>query len=465
MNKEKIILSSNAVELSEYKTYLLLENRVCYYGEPNANGVSLSLETAEQYAQTLVDMPVLAKYVPNLHGDPSFGGHEAYLDEDGEIAFDTMPIGVHTSVRVINDIVETSEGVYKELPCLFATQKIWTRYKNIVAAVKRLFSEGKLYNSWELSYDTCHYLANGTKELVDYTFEGNCFLGVDNYNYPAYGPDACVISLSALQNSEATLLVASAAAKDAESILEITGEKDDDEGGENLEMNLAENSEINKEEEIRIEETSENELEEEQEEISEEKLDEEKELNEKSEKSEKAEDAESEDHKEDKPEVIVESEVETTTKETEDHENVDVSDETSTEDLDKLMDQISKLSQALNETKAENEKLTKELDRYRAAEKASKVKSLKQYVVDSGCFTKDEIEGEEISTMIENLDKSALAEKISDRAVEAMRKKNSSRPTKKVSSASIMGELIETNNNESSYRVVIDDFFNAKKGR
>ena len=230
MHKERIVLSSKSVGLAEYKTYLLLENRVCYYGAPNANGVSLSLETAEQYAQTLVDMPVYAKYVPNMNGDPSFGGHEAYLDEDGEVAFDTIAIGVHTSVDVRPDVVETAEGKYETLPCLFATQKIWTRNKNIVAAVKRLFSEGKLYNSWELSYDTCRYLSTGVKELIDYTFEGNCFLGVDNYNFPAYGPDACVISLSALQNSEATMLVATAAAKDA---AESTREN---EGGENSDM-------------------------------------------------------------------------------------------------------------------------------------------------------------------------------------------------------------------------------------
>ena len=46
MNKERVVLSSKSVELSEYKTYLLLENRVCYYGKPNANSVSLATETA-----------------------------------------------------------------------------------------------------------------------------------------------------------------------------------------------------------------------------------------------------------------------------------------------------------------------------------------------------------------------------------------------------------------------------------
>lgn len=443
MNKERVVLSSKSVELSEYKTYLLLENRVCYYGKPNANSVSLATETSEQYAQTLVDMPVYAKYVPNMNGDPSFGGHEPYLDEDGEIAFDTMPIGVHTSVNVRPDLVETAEGVYEELPCLFATQKIWTRNKNIVAAVKRLFSEGKLYNSWEISYDTCRYLAGGVKELIDYTFEGNCFLGVDNFNYPAYGPDACVISLSALQNSEAAMLVATAAAKDA------AESSENNEGGENSEMdvetNVMENEALENPQQAEIEtepEAEEAEIQEENSATEEESSDE----HENSEELESEEDAEAEE-----PDVE-----EKTEDEPSDDEDVDTS-----ATLDTLCNQIAELTKKLNEARAETERLASELEKYHAAERAAQVAELKKYVQDSGCFTTEEIESEEISSLISALDKASLAEKIADRAVESMRKKNtSSKGATATASAAvaIMNDNADNKNHIKDYRVIINDF-------
>lgn len=455
MKKERIVLSSKSVELSEHKTYLLLENRICYYGEPNANGVSLSVETAEQYAQTLVDMPVYAKYVPNINGDPSFGGHESYIDEDGEVAFDTMPIGVHTSVNVRTDLVETAEGQYRELPCLFATQKIWTRNKNIVAAVKRLFSEGKLYNSWEISYDTCRYLAGGTKELIDYTFEGNCFLGVDNYNYPAYGPDACVISLSALQNSEATMLVATAAAKD------FAENEKKDEGGEilkieneNVTIDPEETSSLNDElthpEDIVESEEIETQV------ISEETTSELEKL-----------DSEASDNSKDEEEESNDNQAEVEVRLSEIHGELIIED-TGAEvtdpntNIDNLCNQIAELTKALSEANDKIESLNSELEKYHEAEKKVRIAELKKYVQDSGYFSEEEIETEEISNLIQNLDKASLAEKIADRAVESVRLNRTSTYSSKITSSmptSVIDDGIEDKTHNKDYRVIIDSFF------
>lgn len=428
MQKEKIVLSSKSVELSEYKTYLLLVNRVCYYGAPNANGVSLSLDTAEQYAQTLVDMPVYAKYVPNMNGDPSFGGHEAYLDEDGEVAFDTIAIGVHTSVEVRPDVVEVVDGGYETLPCLFATQKIWTRNKNIVAAVKRLFTEGKLYNSWEVSYDTCRYLEGGQKELIDYTFEGNCFLGVDNYNYPAYGPDAKVISLSDLHKSDVAMLVATAAAKDAAET-----NLNNEEGGEQ-EMD-------NNEKILEAEETAENisvtepvedaTIEEETEEVI-------------STEDDTVEEAESVEAEEETSEETIEENIEDSEQEdSADEVSEDAEDEPSKEEenvsatIEVLTGRIAEMSKALKESQAEVERLTAALEKYLAAEREANIAELKKYVQDSGCFSEDEIEGEEISALISSLDKARLAEMIADRTVEAVRKNSEVASKKSIASVSV----------------------------
>lgn len=440
MHKERIVLSSKSVGLAEYKTYLLLENRVCYYGAPNANGVSLSLETAEQYAQTLVDMPVYAKYVPNMNGDPSFGGHEAYLDEDGEVAFDTIAIGVHTSVDVRPDVVETAEGKYETLPCLFATQKIWTRNKNIVAAVKRLFSEGKLYNSWEISYDTCRYVEGGQKELIDYTFEGNCFLGVDNFNFPAYGPDAKVISLSDLQKSDAAMLVATAVAKDV-----AEANMNDEEGGEQR-MNIDEKMVENEEAEVNTSVSEANEdqaVEAQGNEASVEVVPESAE--EESEVAEESEGAESEvetvEASEDEQEAS-EAEEEAPAEETSDEAKEDEQDELEEKDnasatIEVLTDRLAEMAKTLRESQDEIERLNSALEKYLAAEKETKIAELKKYVQDSGCFSEDEIEGEEISSLISSLDKARLAEMIADRTVEAVRKNSEVSDKKSFASVSV----------------------------
>lgn len=207
MNKEIFRFSSDVIEISEEdKPYLQMVNRVCYYDAPNANGVILPSDTAEQFAATLVEMPVYAKCRVNEKGEPTFGSHEISLDENGEIFFDTVPIGVHTSVEVKEDTV-TVGGVSQTLPCLFATQKIWTRNTNAVAAIKRLFSEGKLHNSWELHNNSYTY-ADGLKTITDYEFVGNTMLGYE-YADPAYGESAKVLSIS-----EAELMVAEALSRD-----------------------------------------------------------------------------------------------------------------------------------------------------------------------------------------------------------------------------------------------------------
>lgn len=445
MQKEKIVLSSKSVELSEYKTYLLLVNRVCYYGAPNANGVSLSLDTAEQYAQTLVDMPVYAKYVPNMNGDPSFGGHEAYLDEDGEVAFDTIAIGVHTSVEVRPDVVEVVDGGYETLPCLFATQKIWTRNKNIVAAVKRLFTEGKLYNSWEVSYDTCRYLEGGQKELIDYTFEGNCFLGVDNYNYPAYGPDAKVISLSDLHKSDVAMLVATAAAKDAaETNLnnEEGGEQEMDNNEKILEAEeiVESNSVSEPTEDVTVEVQNDEAapIEESAAEESEVMESEEAEANEATEES--VEDGKQEESAEEASEEVDDK----------------PKDENATASIEVLTERIAEMSKALKESQAEVDRLTAALEKYLSAEREANIAELKKYVQDSGCFSDEEIEGEEISTLILSLDKARLAEMIADRTVEAVRKNNETASKKSFASVSV--SISNDGDEKKDHRAIMHKF-------
>lgn len=221
MEKLQVILASKTLELSEHDTYLELLNRVCYYTQPNGNGVLLPMEdnTAE-IAQTLVSMPVYAKYTTNAKGEPTFRGHEVSIDQAGNVTFGTTPIGTHTEVYIQDDTITTYSGETMTLPCLFARQRIWTRNRNAVAAAKRLYSEGKLYNSWELNVSEYQY-KDGTKVLAKYVFEGNTFLGYETAS-PAYGSSATVLSLSG-EGDENELLVAEAVAKD---MIENSGEEE-----------------------------------------------------------------------------------------------------------------------------------------------------------------------------------------------------------------------------------------------
>jgi len=227
VKKENICFSSKAIDLAENENYIELTNRVCYYNFPNLNNVELPYDdTSLDKAQTLVNMPVVAKYTTNAKGEPTFKGHEVYYDEEGNIYFGTDNIGTHYNVYIQDDMVTTDlKGTVQTLPCLFAKYRIWKRNQNVVDAVHRLYNEGKLYSSWELETLSYQY-DNGTKTLTDYVFLGNCLLGYE-YAYPAYGEDAKAIQMSQKENQ---LLVAEAFSKDLlenKSVSNINKQKED----------------------------------------------------------------------------------------------------------------------------------------------------------------------------------------------------------------------------------------------
>ncbi len=199
MEKDKIYLASTAIELSEEedKPYIELTNRLCYYGEPNLNGVILPVEGADEKAQTLINMPVQAKYKVAKDGKtPDLGGHEAYIDKDGDLCFATESIGTHISVEVKDDTVEVN-GEKKTLPCLFSTSRIWKRNKNIIKAIKSLFDRGLLHSSWEIATKKYSF-DEGIKTLTDYEFLGNALLGSTT---PGAYPCAVALDMSSLEQS------------------------------------------------------------------------------------------------------------------------------------------------------------------------------------------------------------------------------------------------------------------------
>ena len=200
------------INIAEHTTYLELTARVCYYDEPNLNNDMLPYDdTTEEKAKTLVNMPVQGRYRVSPTGEPTFSGHEMVKKKDGTVDFKTSSIGTHTEVYIENDNVDVN-GTIKNLPCLFAKYRIWKRYKNVVAAVQRLFDLGKLYSSWEIN--TYQYVYDrGIRKVTDYEFLANCLLGYE-YAYPSYGTSANAISMAEMNNDNPQLMIAEALSQD-----------------------------------------------------------------------------------------------------------------------------------------------------------------------------------------------------------------------------------------------------------
>lgn len=206
-----ITVIGQVIDIAEHTSYLELTSRVCFYDEPNLNNDMLPTDdTTLEKAQTLVNMPVQAKYRLSPSGEPTFSGHEMKKSKStGEITFGTSSVGTHTEVYIENDNVDVN-GTIKNLPCLFAKYRIWKRYKNVVAAAQRLFSLGKLYSSWEIN--TYQYIFDrGIRKITDYEFLANCLLGYE-YAYPSYGTSANAISMAQLNDNQ--LMIAEALSQD-----------------------------------------------------------------------------------------------------------------------------------------------------------------------------------------------------------------------------------------------------------
>lgn len=146
----------------------------------NLNGVLIAKKEGLEYYKTLINKPVQAYLKYDEEGRPSnFGGHELKkkLDADGETIyyFDTASIGTHTNVWVENRFIPE----YGNVDCILAEVELWTsRYPEYYAVAEKLIADGKLSSSWEI--DTLKYeYARGQKQLKEFEFIGNTFLGSD----------------------------------------------------------------------------------------------------------------------------------------------------------------------------------------------------------------------------------------------------------------------------------------------
>ena len=397
-------MSSNVIELSEHKTYIELTRRLCYYDYPNLNGVQLNSDTAEEKAQSLLMQPVVAKY-KRIRNKDDLGGHECSVDNNGNVTFGTVPIGVNVAVEIKNDTVNINNNTV-ETPCLFATSRIWTRNKNVCSAIKRLFAEGKLHSSWEILTENAEYV-NNVKILKDYVFEADALLG--STSNPAYGECATTLCVASAEDPE--ILLSEAIANDFNIDNSETKEDKTLKIKENESVVTSENADVVTDEVVETSQETENvETTETTETVSETR----------EAKAEKIEDTTANENAEKSEES--------------NSDNTDTSNEEVVSDTDTIIanlkqeiveknDAIIKANEEIANLKAVNESLIQYKEMYEkveaekaADELAKKKKCLSEYAVRSGYISSEEIESsEEIKKLIDAVDENGIKAIIVDR--------------------------------------------------
>ena len=399
-------MSSNVIELSEHKTYIELTRRLCYYDYPNLNGVQLNSDTAEEKAQSLLMQPVVAKY-KRIRNKDDLGGHECSVDNNGNVTFGTVPIGVNVAVEIKNDTVNINNNTV-ETPCLFATSRIWTRNKNVCSAIKRLFAEGKLHSSWEILTENAEYV-NNVKILKDYVFEADALLG--STSNPAYGECATTLCVASAEDPE--ILLSEAIANDFNI--------DNSETKEDKTLKIKENESVVTSENENADVVTDEVVETSQETKNVETTETTKTVSETEEaKSEKNEDTTVDENTEKSEES--------------NSDNTDTSNEEVVSDTDTIIanlkqeiveknDAIIKANEEIANLKAVNESLVQYKEMYEkieaekaADELAKKKKCLSEYAVRSGYISSEEIESsEEIKKLIDAVDENGIKAIIVDR--------------------------------------------------
>ena len=399
-------MSSNVIELSEHKTYIELTRRLCYYDYPNLNGVQLNSDTAEEKAQSLLMQPVVAKY-KRIRNKDDLGGHECSVDNNGNVTFGTVPIGVNVAVEIKNDTVNINNNTV-ETPCLFATSRIWTRNKNVCSAIKRLFAEGKLHSSWEILTENAEYV-NNVKILKDYVFEADALLG--STSNPAYGECATTLCVASAEDPE--ILLSEAIANDFNI--------DNSETKEDKTLKIKENESVVTSENENADVVTDEVVETSQETKNVETTETTKTVSETEEaKAEKIEDTTADENTEKSEES--------------NSDNTDTSNEEVVSDTDTIIanlkqeiveknDAIIKANDEIANLKAVNESLMQYKEMYEkveaekaADELAKKKKCLSEYAVRSGYISSDEIESsEEIKKLIDAVDENGIKAIIVDR--------------------------------------------------
>ncbi|GEM_PF-3585847 len=188
MSKDRQSLPSSIIEISSKdnvtKEVIMLIHKI---DVANGNGLDFKEEYVEKFKDTLINKPVVARYLP-LTDD--LGDHEPVFDSNGNIVrLETIAIG--TIKEVWTDEFETNSNV----KALYAKADLWNyKYPEIITCIEKLYTNSNADSSVEV--EIYSYGENPTQEYrfaTDYTYIGNCLLGS---NVPPADSDAGVLSVS-----------------------------------------------------------------------------------------------------------------------------------------------------------------------------------------------------------------------------------------------------------------------------
>lgn len=202
--EDKILLSTREIQcsdLSEDPAALNAKFIICNF-DTNGNNVKLNRKTVDNWLHTLVNQPVVAKIGITDSGEADFTSHNMHAvqrkAEDGntyiDYEFDTSACGVFTGVQI-----ETING--KEF--ITAEAKLWKRFPEFCAIVKRRLLSGTLNTSWEVQTVKSHVeLCQGQKVKVidEGVFLGHALLA--SYIPPAYKDSRVLEVASVDEDSE-----------------------------------------------------------------------------------------------------------------------------------------------------------------------------------------------------------------------------------------------------------------------
>lgn len=171
MFKDKQLLPSSIIEISSKNVTKEIVMLIHKIDISNGNGLDFKKEYVEKFKDTLINKPVVTKYIPIVD---DLGHHEQVLDSDGNIVgLETIAIGTIKEVWIDNLPTDST------VKALYAKADLWNyKYPEIIACVEKLFNNDNADSSVEV--EIYSYGENPTKEYryaTDYTYIGNCLLG------------------------------------------------------------------------------------------------------------------------------------------------------------------------------------------------------------------------------------------------------------------------------------------------
>lgn len=218
VDKEIITLSSKPIEISEFKNHKEATFMISVLDEFNLNGVKIEEAEGEKYHKTIIGYPILAYLKYDSNGDPSdFGGHELRVKynkdtKELEYYFATFPIGSVIDAWIEEREVEGYEGTKK---VVMIRTKLWSsRFPEYFVVFDKLWAEGKVDSSWEISVTKSEKTTDGKKILKEFEWIGNTILGSDVIGAV---PSAGVVEVSQKINDN-QLSLAEALTKDINNI-------------------------------------------------------------------------------------------------------------------------------------------------------------------------------------------------------------------------------------------------------